>query len=790
MHAHTLTAASDMDVRDTAENRSRAETLMNRARSFYLGALVLLLVLPSPVSWMPSAVLKVTVFSLMLAISAFLFGLAGGFRRIMAMPRRGAVLTCGLLPAVYLLSALVSHNRSLALIGLGGDADTVFTAVLGFIALLLGFGLFSGVRARRLVSTFFWTIVGAVLAQYLVVLLGTHAFPQLLPNATLNLVGKWNDLGILAAVGASLSLIASNVVGRRMLAGIGGLLCLGIMVLVNLPLGWWLLLAGSFIAFFNAWVHRRAAVREGTHARSHGLWLSAAGALVSIVFIVWGTALSAPASSALGISALEVRPSLATTYQVARSIEGSSPARVLLGTGPATFTQAWYTAKPMVINLTPFWSVDFAVGWSVLATALVTVGVLGVLAWLLPAYFGLAELVRQLRRPRGHAAVLALASTSVLLWVALVCYAASQNIVLATLALTGVLLGAAAGERSNEAEPGHAARAISTVLVILLVAAAVILALFMLRRALSQSYALRAGDMLAAGDIRGAALTDLTSEKLERTNANLDLGVEIDLAGMKTLAAASTSPDQADALRSQFVGLLQDAVSQGKLSASLNPGDYQSYLELAKIYTFLLPYKVPGAYDSAVAAYTQAMQLDPTNPAIPLGLAQTMATQDLNGNLKSVQTYAARSLALKSDYTDTYLFIVQAAGAMNDLPTATLAAQAAVASQPGEPSNWFELGLLEYTQNKNTDAIAALEQAVKLQPDYANAKYFLGLAYHRVGRATDAVAQFEDLARTNPDSQEVQFILSNLQAGKDPFANATPPITAHPEKRATAPLGN
>ena len=107
---------------------------------------------------------------------------------------------------------------------------------------------------------------------------------------------------------------------------------------------------------------------------------------------------------------------------------------------------------------------------------------------------------------------------------------------------------------------------------------------------------------------------------------------------------------------------------------------------------------------------------------------------------------------------------------------------------PSNPTLLFQLGLLSY-ENKNYDVAAqALGAAVQAQPNYANAKYFLGLSLVRLNKIADAVQQFTDLSKVAPDSKEVAFILSNLKAGKSPFADAQPPITANPEKRASLPI--
>jgi tetratricopeptide (TPR) repeat protein len=203
------------------------------------------------------------------------------------------------------------------------------------------------------------------------------------------------------------------------------------------------------------------------------------------------------------------------------------------------------------------------------------------------------------------------------------------------------------------------------------------------------------------------------------------------------------------------------------------------------VYDFLASLKVSGAYENAKAAYDAAATHNPTNPQIPLLLSRLEAQ---HGNLQGVQTYLAQALTMKPDYTDAILFVVQLNVAQKDIPNAIRAATAAVQSAPGVPSIWFELGLLYYSAGDIADAIPPLEQSVKLQPDYANAKYFLGLSYASQNKLPDAIQQFSDLTKSNPDNQEVKLILSNLQAGKPPFAGAQPPVTPTPQDRTTAPI--
>ena len=74
---------------------------------------------------------------------------------------------------------------------------------------------------------------------------------------------------------------------------------------------------------------------------------------------------------------------------------------------------------------------------------------------------------------------------------------------------------------------------------------------------------------------------------------------------------------------------------------------------------------------------------------------------------------------------------------------------------------------------------------MRLNPVYANAKYFLGLTYEKLNRDNDAIKQFTEIKETNPDNKEIDLILSNIRAGKSPFADAA---DSEPEKRTTPPV--
>ncbi|MEK9166654.1 MAG: hypothetical protein AAB846_02880, partial [Patescibacteria group bacterium] len=80
-----------------------------------------------------------------------------------------------------------------------------------------------------------------------------------------------------------------------------------------------------------------------------------------------------------------------------------------------------------------------------------------------------------------------------------------------------------------------------------------------------------------------------------------------------------------------------------------------------------------------------------------------------------------------------------------------------------------------------------LERTVQLNENYSNARYFLGLMYARAGEKERALAEFRKIAELNPGTEEVMRIITNLEEGREPLADISPPAP-QPEKRPKPPV--
>lgn len=755
-------------------------------------ALGLIFIIPTP--WFPLQLGKLALLTVTLALATVLFILGGGLRLFFQKSAGsiGALLVL-LLPLAYAASYFFSVDRSVGFTGFGVENDTLlFIAVCAFVY-ILAFALHKTtftVRVLLLGTAAAATV--AVLWQYLIILFGTKLAPfAIFSDRSVNVVGKWNDLGLLAGLLLVLLVVWLEFGGasivRRIVGGIAALAIMLFLAIVQFSLVWSIVLGISLVIAFWSFIDSRG-TGEGRAWFAKIPWIPLAIALISSFLLLWGsTKINPSVTSVFPVSSLEVRPSFSSTLDIIRAAHGDSMNRFLVGTGPQTFGQAWLLNKPVQVNQTPFWNLDFNIGFSTLMTAFGTVGVVGVLAWIIPILLLLLAMTQIIRSAvftaKDKILALALSATGVYLWASIFFYVPSQGLLVLAFAVSGAVLGFSMKHRAVSATENSGMRKFLTALVtVVLVAVTVGSSFVVVRRFVAEMYTNQGAYALGQGNIPEAIAFAEKSVATEPTNNAFRLAVSARGAKLQQLSQVEKPSAE---LQTEFTQEVQKVIVEGQQAIALAPRDYRGYFALGKIYDLLASLGVTGAYENAKKTYADAVLHNPKSPEIPLYVARL---ESRKGNVPGVEENLKQALTLKPDYTDAILFVVQLNVANKDIPNAIKAAQAAVRSAPGVPVIWFQLGLLYYSANDTANALPVFEQAVKLQADYANAKYFLGLSYAAQNRREDAMQQFIDLQKTNPDNAEITLILSNLQAGKPPFENAQPPVTPTPEDRPTAPI--
>lgn len=781
--------------------------LISWSRYVYLAGIVLALVMVIPTAWFPFQLAKLALFAVFALVAVVLYVAGGGGREFMRSHGLYGALAVAALPLAYFVSALFSADPSVAYLGFGVETDTVLFATLGFLAFLLSFSFFKTLRTVRLLLTsVFWALVAAALFQWVAILFGTSVIPfDTFADRSVNLIGKWNDLGLLVALLSVFLLVRAELSSMSILKkGIIGVSCAVLALLlgiINFSLAWALVLACCVVLALIKFIIQKTTSAEDV-ALAQGTaggwiqripWFATAGALIAIMFLFFGSVFNTRLTSVFPVSSLEVRPSYSSTLTVINEARGGSFERVLFGTGPNTFGRSWLLHKPAEVNQSVFWNLDFNVGFSTFFTALGTVGLLGILAWLVPLFLVLAALVRAVRLSvlsrEDKIVATTLGVSSIFLFATVLLYVPSQNIILLAFILAGATYGflwrqGQSRIEHQEESSSRIGQIINALAMIVLLSVVLWSTVASSRRLMAQVFTQRGGSELAANDTDSALKDAARAQKYDRTGDVLRLIVDAGNIQLQHIAADKTLT--MEVAQAKFTSVVQETVDAGKAAIAMNPADYRADISLGRVYDFLASLKIQGAYENARASYESAATKNPSNPAISLALARLEASQ---GHQQLTNDSLTKALTLKPNYTDAILLVVQLNVANNDIPNAIRAATAAAQTAPGVASIWFQLGLLYYAAGDTEDAIAPLEQAVKLVQDYANAKYFLGLSYYAQNRASDAVKQFQDLTKSNPDSAEVKLVLSNMVNGKKPFEGATPPADQPPQTRPTAPVG-
>ncbi len=770
----------------------------------FLAGIVLAVALLVPAAWFPLQLGKLGVFVLALLVASVLFVVGRGTQELSRAHGVGLALLVGVLPLSYLFSTLAAGTGAVSITGFGIEVDTVVFTALAFATFLLSFSFFKTLRTVRMLSSVvFFTLVGVVAFQWLVVLFGNGLIPfSVFADRSVNLVGKWNDLGILTGLLAVFLLVQAELtrpsVIRRAVLAVALIAITVLLGIINFALVWWFVFASALVIALVAFMTQRTEERVERQANPYASvawsqkvpWFAASAAIVSIIFLLYGAGLNQSLTNRFQVSSLEVRPSYASTFGVISAAREGSVASSLIGTGPNTFSASWVAHKPAEVNQSAFWNLDFNVGFSTLVTALGTAGLVGAIAWMIPLLLVLAGVIRAVRYSllsrEERMATLTVGLGAVLLLSAIIFYVPSANVVLLGFALAGAAFGFLwrQGRHASEEESpmplmGMAGWAVALILVLVSVWGTWSVE----RRFVAQAINNTGAVSLQAGNADDAISAAHKSQGIEYTSDNLRLAIEAGIVKIGQLANSTQAATPA--LQQQFLDVASTTIASANQLAMMYPKDHRSYYTMGRVYDLLASLKVQGAYKNAELAYQKALEINPSAPDIALALARVEATE---GNLELTQKYLSQSLTLKPNYTDAILLVVQLNVANNDIPSAIRAAQAAAQTAPGVAPIWFQLGLLYYAGGDTANAVPALEQAIKLVPDYANAKYFLGLSYYAQKNTAGAIKEFEDLARSNPESAEAKLILSNLRAGKQPFESAQPPITNNPATRSSAPI--
>lgn len=773
---------------------------------------LLVTVILAPLAFWPSQYLaleavKTAVIAVGTILSAVCFLLIAFHEKKLTLPSKALAWSGALIVISIVASAIGSGRFMKSFFGQGFEIGSGSFLLLLIVAGLVSFWAVSR-RAERVV-VLYTGLVGSFLilaAIHGLRFLAGADFATLgiMNRITSTLVGNWYGFGVYAVLVAIIALCAVMLLPLSS----------------KLRNAYWALavVAGSFIFIINSpFVWRAAAVAflalaiymSVERARSAGVsvwkkiaWLPVVVFAIAAIFVYKGPDIAGPTINKLSAGYSEIALPWQMTMDVASGELKENP---LLGSGPNRFAQAYLTYKPASVNTTDAWGVEFNSGFGLIPTFIVTQGLLGAVAWGLFLILFVVLGVRSLRGvmrgdpERSYMRFVMVSSyfSAAFLWLIAIIYVPPHAIFYTAFVMTGVWLGASVAY--GKLQPAlwvspqivgisSPPRKLSLVLMLLVVLTALWGGLFVKNTAALAYFGKGVRELTVDGNSVAADGHFRMALALNPIDVYWQGRVEAAIVRARSVVASASSATSTEAtqkIAADAAALVNEAIKHAEQAIAADPSNYYNYVSAARVTEAATVLRMANSYDAGVQAYRSAIALNPGNPALYVSMGRFQAAN--NKFDEAIQTVGA-GLQVKGNYLDAVFLLAQISAAKGNLPDAITASKFAVNLNPQNPLLHFQLGLFQYTSGDYASAAVTLAEAVKLQPDYANAQYFLGLSEARLGRVTNAIAQFEQLAASNPGNAEVNLILSNLRAGKSPFAGAEAPVSTAPEKRSTLPL--
>jgi tetratricopeptide (TPR) repeat protein len=706
---------------------------------------------------------------------------------------------------VYGVSALLSQNRYMSLVGDFGQELAGFLTVASFVVLY--FVIVNNVRTmQQLWRVFYGIIFGSFFVGLYALLQGFGVY--VLPFA-FSKTNSFNTVGTVATLAVYLATVVT-LSGALLLAGHGNgfknraldkaskafIILNAIIALILIAAAdFWpvsvSLLVGSAILITFAFIHAKNVKNIG------GILLPIAGFVLAalLLFFNFPSFLKYPA---------EVMPSLRASAQITDQTLRASP---FFGSGPGTFIFDYSKFHANEVNASPFWNTRFDRSASRFLTLLATTGLFGALSWLMVLLFLLFSAARQLFKAdenTWHTLIGVFAATCVLV-IAKFIYSSTITLEFMTWVMIALLVIVHRKDfvtlRFDQSP--RAAMGLSFIFILSLVMAISGVYVETQRYAAEIAYA-----NAIRTDSSGGSIDDIISDLNTAANLNLDDDVYRRNLAVALLSKANTEystdvkvdrkKDESDtdynarvaqanqdktALVSQ---LTASAVNVAKTSTDIDPKNVADWSVLASVYESLMGVS-DGADTWAVTSLTTAISLEPANPELHTELGKVymyqsdVARQGTTTNDATAKAAAQKktddllnqavdefnkAVALKSDYALARYNLSLALDRQGNLKGAISKMEDAVRLNPQDVGVGFQLALMYFRDGRKDDAISLLESVVQLSPQYANARWYLAAMYEDKGDFDDAIAQVTEVQKLNPGNDTVTQKLAELEAKK------------------------
>lgn len=199
------------------------------------------------------------------------------------------------------------------------------------------------------------------------------------------------------------------------------------------------------------------------------------------------------------------------------------------------------------------------------------------------------------------------------------------------------------------------------------------------------------------------------------------------------------------------------AIAMAQPALTLAPNSVLTQETMGMIYRDIRQLTL-GSEPWAVKYFSDALNLEPTNPVLATELAK--AYSNLNDSANA-EKYFRRGLELKPDYYEAKLGLAKTY-LKNKQDNQALILLNELAREVQTAEIYYELGRFYYNHGEVDKAIDRFKLALNLSPKYANSLYSLAVAYEAKGERAEALKYYQQVLELNPGNAEVKKKLEEL----------------------------
>ncbi len=637
-----------------------------------------------PFTGIPVDTNKGLIFILGLVLSVIFWAASRFSDGKIIIPKSKIILSVLALSLVLFLSSLFSQNSSVSLFGVVLDTGTFWYIFSASLLLIISSLVVNNEKKGRfilkgLIISFFVVFVFQIFRFFIPEILNLGLFTE----KTDNLVGSWNSLGIFA----SLSLLMSVFIlefyklskRHKILLGILAFISLFIILNVNFILIWQILGVFSLILFVYKLSNNSALHKENNQKIKFPL-LSFSLILVSLLFIMSAKFIGGIIPGLFNLVSLEVNPSLNSTFSITKNVITSDP---VFGMGPNKFTEAWALYKPIIINSSQFWNTSFVSAFGLLPTFMSTVGVLGILLWIVFLFFFLIESIKNISvfiKNRYNNDLVLYFFMSLFLLVNALLYPVSSTLFILSFVFIGISIGISSNKLNKNItinfleDPRKSFFSILALVLVMILSAGLSFKYF--EKFASVPFFTKT---LQAGTIEDAERNITKALILNKNDLYFRTASQVYVSKINSILSdkETLEDDQKVLLQNS----LNQSISYALSATEANSNNYLNYELLGFVYKNALSFGVEDTASGAIEAYTKASLLNPKNPLLQLEIARVYF---LEKNFVEARNFGLKAIELKPDFIEGLIFLSQLADSLNNKKEAISYAEKALNVLPGD----------------------------------------------------------------------------------------------------------